>query len=108
MNKLVSDQGFVMNMIDKMQNQLVDKNIISNTEKVPIHPVTSHPENIQTFNNTMKTQINHIVDKQSIIKPKLKTSINNVLTKYRDCSDNTALCCKSNYAQQKMCLNSKL
>ena len=31
MDKLIADQGFVMNMIDKMQDQLINKNIISNT-----------------------------------------------------------------------------
>ena len=103
MDKLVSDQSFVMNMIDKMQDKLVDQNIISNTEKVPIHPVTSHPENIQTFNDTMKKQIDYIVEAQTPIQPKLKKSINKVLTEYRDCSDTTALCCKSNCNVKKTC-----
>jgi len=102
MNKLVADQGFVMNMIDKMQDKLIDQNIISNTEKIPIHPVTSHPENIQTFNDTMKKQIDYIVDTQTPMQPKLKQSINKVLTKYRDCSDST-LCCKSKYDMTKKC-----
>jgi hypothetical protein len=101
MDKLVSDQSFVMNMIDKMQDKLVDQNIISNTEKVPIHPVTSHPENIQTFNDTMKKQIDYIVESQTPIQPKLKKNIDKVLTEYRDCSDTTALCCKSNYNVKK-------
>jgi len=100
MNKLVSDQSFVMNMIDKMQDKLVDKNIISNTEKIPIHPVTSNPENIQTFNDTMKQQINYIVDTQTPIQPKLKQSIEKVLTKYKDCGDTKTLCCKKNYVSK--------
>ena len=53
MDKLIADQGFVMNMIDKMQDQLIDKNIISNTDKVPVNPVASHPQNIETFNSNI-------------------------------------------------------
>ena len=97
MNKLVSDQSFVMNMIDKMQDKLVDQNIISNTEKIPIHPVTSNPENIQSFNDTMKKQIEYIVNTQIPVQPKLKQTIDKVLTQYRDCTDTKTLCCKENY-----------
>ena len=79
--------------------------IFSEASNVPFLSKKSHPENIQTFNNTMKTQINHIVDKQSIIQPKLKKSINNVLTKYRDCTESNALCCKSDYEKQKKCFH---
>ena len=104
MNKLVSDQGFVMNMIDKMQDQLIVNNVISNTEKIPIHPVTSHPKNIETFNNTMKQQINYIVDTQKPIQNSFKKSINKVLTQYRDCGD-AALCCKNNCPEKKPCSN---
>ena len=101
MNKLVSDQSFVMNMIDKMQDKLIDNKVINTSDKIPIHPVTSHPRNIDTFNNTMKKQITTIVDSQSTIKPKLKSSIDKVLTNYRDCSDYSALCCKSDCEEQK-------
>jgi hypothetical protein len=105
MNKLVSDQSFVMNMIDKMQDTLIDNKVMDNSDKIPVHPVTSHPKNIDTFNNTMKKQITNIVDSQSIIKPKLKTSIDKVLTKYRDCTESNALCCKSDCETQKKCLD---
>ena len=92
MDKLIKDQSFVMDMIDKMQDQLVSKNIISNTEKVPVSPVTSHPENIGTFNNTMRDQIRHIIDRQVEIKPSMKNKIEDLLGKYKDCDSNDKFC----------------
>jgi hypothetical protein len=92
MDKLIKDQGFVMDMIDKMQDQLVSKNIISNTEKVPVNPVASHPENIGTFNNTMRDQIRQIIDRQVEVKPDMKTKIEDLLGKYKDCDSNDKFC----------------
>ena len=92
MDKLIKDQGFVMDMIDKMQDQLVSKNIISNTEKVPVNPVASHHENIGTFNNTMRDQIRQIIDRQVEVKPDMKTKIEDLLGKYKDCDSNDKFC----------------
>ena len=92
MDKLVADQGFVMNMIDKMQDQLISQNIISNTEKVPVNPVISNPQNIETFNNTMRDQIKHIIDRQVEVKPNMKTKIENLLSQYKDCDSNDQFC----------------
>jgi hypothetical protein len=92
MDKLIKDQGFVMNMIDKMQDQLVSKNIISNTEKIPVNPVTSHPQNIETFNNTMRDQIKHIIDRNVDIKPNMKTKIEDLLGQYKNCDSNDQFC----------------
>jgi len=92
MDKLIKDQGFVMDMIDKMQDQLVSKNIISNTEKVPVSPVTSHPENIGTFNDTMRGQIRQIIDRQVEIKPVMKNKIEDLLGKYQNCDSNDKFC----------------
>ena len=92
MDKLLKDQSFVMDMIDKMQDQLVSKNIISNSEKVPINPVTSHPENMGSFNNTMRDQIKHIIDRNVDIKPSMKSNIDNLLGQYKDCDSNDKFC----------------
>ena len=92
MDKLIKDQGFVMDMIDKMQDQLVSKNIISNLEKVPVNPVASHPENIGTFNNTMRDQIKHIIDRQVEVKPDMKMKIEDLLNQYKDCDSNDKFC----------------
>jgi len=92
MDKLIADQGFVMNMIDKMQDQLIDKNILSTTEKVPVNPVASHPQNIETFNNTMRDQIKHIIDRRVEVKPMMKTKIENLLNKYQNCDSNDTFC----------------
>ena len=92
MEKLIKDQGFVMSMIDKMQDQLVSNNIISNSEKVPVNPVTSHPENIGMFNDTMRDQIKHIIDRQVDVKPDMKMKIENLLGQYKDCDSNDKFC----------------
>jgi hypothetical protein len=92
MDKLISDQGFVMSMIDKMQDKLISKNIISNSEKVPVNPVASHPENIASFNNTMRDQIRNIIDRQTEIKPNLKNKLDTLLNKYQNCDSNDEFC----------------
>jgi hypothetical protein len=92
MDKLVADQGFVMNMIDKMQDQLISQNIISHTDKVPVNPVISNPKNIETFNNTMRDQIKHIIDRQVEVKPNMKMKIENLLSQYKDCDSNDQFC----------------
>ena len=104
MDKLIADQGFVMNMIDKMQDQLIDKNIISTVDKVPINPVASHPQNIETFNNTMRDQIKHIIDRRVEVKPTMKTKIENLLSKYQNCDSNDTFC----HAGRKLLLIKKM
>ena len=92
MDKLVSDQSFVMNMMDKMQDKLISQNIISNTEKIPINPVISNPKNIETFNNTMREQIKDIIDRQVEVKPNTKLKIENLLNQYKECDSNDKFC----------------
>ena len=92
MDKLIKDQGFVMDMIDKMQDQLISKKIISNSDKVPVNPVSGNPENIGTFNNTMRDQIKQIIDRQVEVKPDMKTKIEDLLGKYKDCDSNDKFC----------------
>ena len=92
MDKLVSDQTFVMNMMDKMQDQLISQNILSQTEKIPITPVISHPKNIETFNNTMREQIKDIIDRQVEVKPNTKLKIENLLNQYKECDSNDKFC----------------
>ena len=92
MDKLISDQGFVMEMIDKMQDKLIAKNIISNSEKVPVNPVASNPTNIGSFNNTMRDQIRTIIDRQGEINPITKQKLNTLLNKYQDCDSNDKFC----------------
>lgn len=80
MNKLMDDQKFVMNMIDKMQDELVERKIINNSEKVPVSPVANNPQNITFFNNTARDQIKHIIKRDIDITPSAKTSIERILT----------------------------
>jgi len=79
MSKLVEDQQFVMNMIDKMQDELADRNIINNSEKVPVSPVANIPQNIDHFNNTARSQIKTIISRNSNITPSAKQKIENLI-----------------------------
>lgn len=80
MNKMIDDQRFVMSMIDKMQDELVDRKIINNTEKVPVVPVANNPSNIGFFNDNARTQIKHIISRDVNITPSAKNSIEKLLT----------------------------
>lgn len=92
MEKMIKDQRFVMNMIDKMQDNLVNKNIISNSEKVLITPVASNPQNMNAFNDTMREQIKHIIDRNIDINAGTRNKIENLLTKYKECDSNDKFC----------------
>lgn len=92
MEKMIKDQRFVMDMIDKMQNNLVDNKIIDNSEKVLVTPVTSHPENMATFNNTMRDQIKHIINRNIDINTTTKNKIENLLSQYKECDSNDTFC----------------
>jgi hypothetical protein len=99
MQKMVKDQRFVMDMIDRMQDNLISNNVIDPSEKIPVTPVVNNPENIKTFNNTMRDQIRHIIDRKvDNINPNLKQKIEKLLSQYSDtdCSDirnsNTEFC----------------
>jgi len=92
MEKMIKDQRFVMDMIDKMQDNLVDNKIIDNSEKVLVTPVASHPENMGAFNNTMRDQIKHIIDRNLDINPTTKNKIENLLSQYKECDSNDEFC----------------
>lgn len=92
MDKLIKDQAFVMEMIDKMQDNLVSNKIIDEAEKVPVAPVINHPGNIESFNNTMRDQIKHIIDRRIDLNNGTKNKINNLLKQYQGCPDNDQFC----------------
>jgi hypothetical protein len=92
MEKMIKDQRFVMGMIDKMQDNLVDNKIIDNSEKVLVTPVASHPENMGAFNNTMRDQIKYIIDRNLDINPNTKNKIENLLSQYKECDSNDEFC----------------
>lgn len=92
MEKMLKDQRFVMDMIDKMQDNLVDNKIIDNSEKVLITPVASNPDNMNAFNNTMREQIRHIIDRNVDINPGVRTKIEDLLSQYKECDSNDKFC----------------
>jgi len=92
MEKLLKDQRFVMDMIDKMQDNLVDNKIIDDSERVPVAPVVSHPENMGAFNNTIRDQIKHIIDRRVDMDSGVKNKIENLLSKYKKCDSNNEFC----------------
>lgn len=92
MEKMIKDQRFVMDMIDKMQNNLANNKIIDETEKVLITPVASNPDNMNAFSNTMRDQIKQIIDRQLDLSPNTKSKIENLLQQYRECDSNDTFC----------------
>ena len=71
---------------------LFDNKIIDNSEKVLITPVVSNPENMNAFNNTMREQIRHIIDRKVDINPGVKNKIEDLLSQYKECDSNDKFC----------------
>jgi len=92
MEKMLKDQRFVMDMIDKMQDNLVSNKILTDSEKVLVTPVASNPDNMNAFNDTMRNQIKHIIDRQVDINPGTKSKIENLLKQYQTCDSNDEFC----------------
>lgn len=92
MEKMLKDQRFVMDMIDKMQDNLVSNKVLTDSEKVLITPVASNPNNMNAFNDTMRNQIQHIIDRQPDINPNIKTKIEDLLKQYKTCDSNDEFC----------------
>ena len=92
MEKMLKDQRFVMDMIDKMQDNLVSNKVLTNSEKVLVTPVASNPDNMNAFNDTMRNQIKHIIERQVDINPNTKSKIENLLSQYQKCDSNDEFC----------------
>lgn len=92
MEKMLKDQRFVMDMIDKMQDNLVNNKVLSDSEKVLVTPVASNPDNMNAFNDTMRNQIRNIIDRQVDINPGTKNKIENLLKQYQTCDSNDEFC----------------
>lgn len=92
MEKMLKDQRFVMDMIDKMQDNLVSNKVLTDSEKVLITPVASNPDNMNAFNDTMRNQIRHIIDRRVDISPNTKDKIENLLKQYQKCDSNDEFC----------------
>jgi len=92
MEKMLKDQRFVMDMIDKMQDNLVSNKVLTDSEKVLVTPVASNPDNMNAFNDTMRNQIKHIIDRQVDINPGTKNKIENLLKQYQTCDSNDEFC----------------
>jgi len=83
MNKMLDDQKYVMNSVDKMQEELINKKILKPEERIPTHPVVSHPQNMNHFNNTLKEQINSVVSNNKLINSDIKKKMFNILNRER-------------------------
>lgn len=92
MEKMLKDQRFVMDTIDKMQDNLVSNKVLTDSEKVLITPVASNPDNMNAFNDTMRNQIKHIIERQVDINPNTKSKIENLLKQYQTCDSNDEFC----------------
>ena len=72
---MLKDQKFVMDSVKKMQNILVDKNVLKPEERVPTEPVVSHPNNMEHFNNSVKNQINTMITNTPTINNNTKNKL---------------------------------
>ena len=81
-----------MDMIDKMQDNLVSNKVLTDSEKVLITPVASTPDNMNAFNDTMRNQIKHIIERQVDINPNTKSKFENLLKQYQTCDSNDEFC----------------
>ena len=61
-----------------MQDQLVNNNI-KPEERIPTEPVVSHPQNMNKNNDSMKTQINGLINDRTNLNSKTKDKLMNLL-----------------------------
>lgn len=66
MKKLLADQKYMMDTVNKMQENLVSRKVLEPEERIPIltEPVFKHSTNLKEFNNGIKTQINTVIEKR--------------------------------------------
>ena len=69
-----------------------NNNILNESEKIPVMPVVSNPDNIGYFNNNMRQQIKGIINNRPDITSEMKMKINNLLKKYQTCDSNDEFC----------------
>jgi hypothetical protein len=79
MKKMLEDQKYVMNSVSKMQDQLVNNNILKPEERVPTEPVVSHPQNMNHFNDSLKSQINGLISTKTNLNSKTKDKLMSLL-----------------------------
>jgi len=79
MDKMLKDQKFVMESLEKMQNELIKKDILRHDEKVPTTPVISNVSSIGMFNDNLRNQINNKISKNNNVSPKDKQVIDKIL-----------------------------
>lgn len=65
MNKMLADQKYIMQTLDKMQDNLIKKDILRNDERIPTSPVVNNLNNIGIFNETIKGQINNLITRNN-------------------------------------------
>lgn len=65
MKKLLADQKYMMDTVNKMQESLVTRKVLEPEERIPIltEPVFKHSNNLKEFNNGVKEQINAVIVK---------------------------------------------
>lgn len=75
MKRLLNDQKYMMETVNKMQESLVSRKVLEPEERIPIpiDPVVKHPNNLQTFNNGIKEQINMVIERNKNVELDEKT-----------------------------------
>lgn len=79
MKKMLDDQKYMMDSVDKMQQYLVNQNVLKPEERVPTKPVVSHPNNLRMFNSQLKGQIENVLGANKNLNDKAKMDIINMI-----------------------------
>lgn len=75
MKRMLDDQKYMMETVNKMQEDLVSRKVLDPEERIPIpiEPVVKHPNNLKRFNNGIKEQINMVIERNKDVELDEKT-----------------------------------
>jgi hypothetical protein len=75
MKRMLDDQKYMMETVNKMQEDLVSRRVLDPEERIPIpiEPIVKHPNNLKMFNNGIKEQINMVIEKNKNVELDEKT-----------------------------------
>lgn len=75
MKRMLDDQKYMMETVNRMQEDLVSRKVLDPEERIPIpiEPVVKHPNNLKRFNNGIKDQINMVIERNKDVELDEKT-----------------------------------
>jgi len=77
-DQMKNDQRLVMNTLDRMQDDLIEKKVFSETERIDISK--KDDDQIEMINSNLREQINHALSKENVnLSNQAKMDIENIL-----------------------------